>query len=442
MGLISGPKLGSPGSALVPAGKGSLAGRIVDMQQVRDYLGITNWTDLIAPRPGSGRGGIPYVTPETALRNSAVWACLRLRADMVSSLPLSVYRKAVQPDGSVIPILVTTPPVLSWPSGAPPGTAYAGAGRIGLPEWLYASQVDLDRAGNAIGIIREFDGLGLPKVIELQPAMNCVVLTEGGKLSGYRIGGKKYLPDVIWHERQFPVPGLPVGLSPVAYAAFTLGRWESIERFAIEWFVGGGVPRARLQNKQKTINPKEATIVKESWRASVATGEPFVFGNDWEYDLIQAQQASTDWLEGQRSGVLDVARFFGAPSDLIEAEINNGTRITYANITQRHLSFLIVHLRPAIRRREWALSTLTQAPRYVCLDADDLLAMDPATRATYFKTLIDARLRAPSELRENDGLPPFTQPQIDELLQFFPPKAASPSSPASPSPAAVGPPGA
>jgi HK97 family phage portal protein len=438
VGLVSGPKLGT-GSELVPAAKGALSGRIVDMQAVRDYLGITSWTDLIQPRPGSGRGSTPYVSPESAMRNSAVWACLRLRGDMVSTLPLIVYRRVKQPDGSEIPVRATTPPVLTYPSGTPVGTAYAGAGRIGLPEWLYSSQIDLDRSGNAIGIIKEFDGLGLPKVIELQPATACSVLTSGGKVTGYRIFGKTYTPDVIWHEKQFTVSGIPVGLSPVAYAALTLGRWQSIEQFAIDWFVGGGVPRARLQNKAKTINPKEATIVKESWRAAVAVGEPFVHGSDWEYDLIQAQAASTDWLEGQRSGVLDVARFFGAPADLIEAEVNGGSAITYANITQRHLGFLILHLRPAIRRREWALSTLTATPRYVCLDADDLLAMDPSSRAAYLKTMIDARLLAPSEAREMDGRPPFTQDQIDEINQFFPPKAASPAGAGSPSPAAIGP---
>jgi HK97 family phage portal protein len=381
------------------------------MQQLREFFGITNWTDLLPIRASMAQSGHPYVSPDTALRNSAVWACLRLRADLLSTLPLTVFRKARMDDGSQVNIEVTTPQVLVTPGG-----------RVSLPEWLYSSQVDLDRVGNAIGIIRERDGNGLPARIDLQLSQTVSILTHDNQITGYRIGNAVYNPGDIWHEKQFTVAGLPVGLSPLAYAAWTLGRWQSVEQFAIGWFSGGGVPRARLQNVAKKIDAGDATVVKEAWRAAIAVGEPFVHGSDWTYDLIQAQQASTDWLESQNASVLDVSRFFGAPADMIDAIVMNTTRITYANVTQRHLQFLITHLRPAIRRREWNLSTLTQSPRFVKLDADDLLQMDPATRADYLKTLIDGRICAPSEAREFMGKPPFTQAQIDELLLFYPPK--------------------
>jgi hypothetical protein len=35
----------------------------------------------------------------------------------------------------------------------------------------------------------------------------------------YRIRGKLYDPEHIWHEKQFTVAGLPVGLSPIDHAA-------------------------------------------------------------------------------------------------------------------------------------------------------------------------------------------------------------------------------
>jgi len=177
-------------------------------------------------------------------------------------------------------------------------------------------------------------------------------------------------------------------------------------------------------------------------RAAIVSGDSFVHGNDWTYDLIQANQASTDWLESQKAGVLDVARFLGCPGDLIDAEVNSGTKITYANITQRHLQFLITHLRPAIRRREGALSETTQSPRFVKLDTDDLLAMDPETRASYLRGLIEGRIIAPSEAREVLGKAPFTDAQLDEFLLLFPtpalPLVPVPGQPAPPpQPAAI-----
>ena len=33
------------------------------------------------------------VTGESAMRHSAVWACLRLRGDLISTMPVDLYRK-------------------------------------------------------------------------------------------------------------------------------------------------------------------------------------------------------------------------------------------------------------------------------------------------------------------------------------------------------------
>jgi len=430
VGLFSGPR---PGSAT----NGELdkvlhGGPGVDMQQLRAFFGISSWTDLIPLRPGTNPNALPVVTPDQAMRNSAVWACLRLRADLVSTLPINVYRQARMPDGSSVDLPVTTPMVLRYPGGA----------QCGICEWAYSTQVDLDRVGNTVGLIQQRDGNGLPLMIELFPTQVVTINTanHGRTITSYKLDGTTYAPADIWHEKAFTTSGIPVGLSPVAYASLVLGRWASIEQFATSWFTGGAVPRARLQNTAKKINSVEATAVKEAWRAAIAVGEPFVHGNDWSYDLIQAEQASNDWLTAQNASVLDVARYFGCPADMIDAEMSSaGTKITYANITQKNLEFLVLHLRPAIRRREWALSTLTQAPRYVKFDVEDFLAMDPVTRATYLKTLIDARVLAPDEARETLDRTPFTQDQIDQLLMFFPPKGATPAGAGSPSPAAITP---
>jgi len=372
--------------------------------------GIGSVRDLIPPR-GVTSTRRPFVSADTALQHSAVWACLRLRADLVSTLPLGVWRYG--PDGQ-LRITVPTPTVLLQPGGP----------KCRRPEWMFSSQFDLDRVGNVIGLISERDGNGFPARIDLQRTADCTILLKGNQITGYRVGPALYRPEDVWHEKQYTVPGIPIGLSPVAYAALTIGKYLSIEEFALTWFAGGGVPRARLRNTQKKIVGKEATIVKEAWNAAISAGEPFVHGMDWEYDLIQAQQASSDWLEGEKSSVLDVARYFGCPADLIDAVVSAGTRITYANVTQRHLQFLITHLGPAIARREDALTQLTAAPRNVGLDTDALLRLDPSSRAAYLKTLIDGRMLAPSEARAMDGRPPFTQAQMNEFLTFWPPKAA------------------
>ncbi|MGI5288037.1 phage portal protein [Nonomuraea polychroma] len=357
---------------------------------------------MIPPRP-EARPGAVSVTDTSALRHSAVWACLRLRANLISTMPVDVFRRV-----GGVPVEVPKPPVLVTPGGE----------RVEMPEWLYSTQFDLDRAGNAFGLITERDGFGLPARIDLVPHSEVTVRIRKGELYKYKIGGAEYDPPEVWHERQYTVAGLPVGLSPVAYAAWSIGEYLSIQEFALDWFGNGAMPAAHLKNTATTLNRGEAAEIKQRFKASVANGDVFVTGNDWEYDMLQAETAGAEWIEAKRYGVGDIARFFDCPGDLIDAAVSTG-HITYASITQRNLQFLIMHLGPAVIRRENALNKLTPRPRFVKLNTDALLRMDPHTRAQALKTQIDARTLAPSEARELEDRPPFTDEQLAEFDRLF-----------------------
>ena len=399
MGLVSGPPLTGTAS------------RPVSAAQARALWGIANPQDLIPLRTTRLPPG-PPVTADTALRHSAVWACLSLRAGLISTFPVDVFRRV-----NGVQVETIKPQVLVNPAGRP-----AGNGDTGILEWLYSSQVDLDRVGNAFGIITARDGFGLPSRIELAQAASVTVEVRKGKITRYRIENTWYDPADVWHERAFTAGGLWVGLSPVAYAAYAVGEYLSIQEFAMDWFSTGAIPRARLKNTAKTINTAEAAVVKEAWRAAVTVGEPFVHGSDWDYQMIQAQQASQDWLEGKKFSITDVARFFGVPADMIDSAPTGATRmITYANISQRNLQLLIQHLGPAVIRREAALTSITPAPRYVKFNTDALLRLDPATRATAIKTQIDSRTLTPDEARELENRPPLTEAQIELFLRLWPP---------------------
>ncbi|MFG2002303.1 phage portal protein [Spirillospora sp. NPDC048911] len=364
---------------------------------------------LAAQRALRTQSGVA-VTRDTALRHSAVWACLRLRADLVSTMPVDVYRRV-----NGIQVQVPTPPVLVTPGGE----------TVGIQEWLYSTQVDLDRAGNAFGLITERsgvvgpDGRGLPGRIELLSLGDVAVRAKGAQITKYVVAGKEHDPWDVWHEKQFTVAGLPMGLSPVAYAAWSIEESLNAQKFAREWFGGGAVPLAELKNTAKTINKAEAKIAKDNFRAAVQTGDLFVHGVDWEYKPIQAVAQQSAFIEAREFGLTDIARFFGCPADMIDAAVSTGS-ITYASITQRNLQFLIMNLGPAVSRRETALSRgLTPGPRYVKLNRSALLAMDPEARARTIQTRIASRTLAPSEARALEDLPPFTPEQLAEFDVLF-----------------------
>ncbi|MDT0306863.1 phage portal protein [Streptomyces sp. DSM 44917] len=370
---------------------------------------------LIPPRPAAA-AGTAVVTNDTAMRHSAVWACLRLRANLVSTMPVDVYRWV---DG--IQVEVPKPPVLVTPGGE----------RVGMQEWLYSTQVDLDRAGNAVGLITSRDGLGLPARIDLVPLAEVMVRCRKGQLK-YQVGGETFEPENVWHEKQYTLSGLHVGLSPVAYAAWSIGEYLTIQDFARDWFGNGAIPSAHLKNTAKTIEPKQAAETKQRFKAAVANRDLFVTGADWEYKMIAAENSGTEWIEAKRFSIGDIARFFDCPGDLIDAAVA-GSSVTYASITQRNLQFLIMHLGPAVIRREDALSSLTSRPRFVKLNSDALLRMDPAARAATIATQINSRVLAPSEARALEDRPPFTESQMAEFDRLF-----GQRNPTTPTPAPAG----
>jgi len=318
-------------------------------------------------------------------------------------MPVDLYRRV-----NGVQVELPKPKVLVNPGGD----------RVDMVEWLYSTQFDLDRAGNAFGLITERDGLGFPSRIDLLNLGDVTVVSKGSEIVNYRIDGKLTDPFNVWHERQYTVAGLPVGLSPVAYAAWSIGEYLSIQDFALDWFGNSTVPAAHLKNTGKTLTDVQAAHHKEVFAANVQAGQPWVTGEDWEYHPLTAANHTTEWIEGKQYGIADIARFFDCPGDLIDAAVTSGN-ITYANITQRNLQFLIMHLGPAVVRRENALTRITPKPRYVKLNTNALLRMDPLTQAETIAARIDARTLAPSEARALYDDAPFTESQLAEFDRLF-----------------------
>jgi HK97 family phage portal protein len=378
----------------------------------REFTGIPGagsiYTGIMSGRTATKQGAA-VVTEDRALTHSGVWAATRLRADLVSTFPVGVYK-----DRKGLPEEMTTPPILVSPGGR--GWDFT--------DWMWASQQDLDRSGNAIGLITARNGIqtpyypdGLPLEIQLQDLRACSVVVWKGQVL-YRINGKTYQPRDVYHERQYPWSGSPVGLSPHLFAAASIGEFLSLQQYGLDWFGGGGVPKAWMKNTVKRLQDNERTSAKQWYQDTIRNGEIMVTGNDWEYNMIQADQAGMEWLAGRQASMGDIARYFGVPTDLIDAAVS-GQSITYANITQRNLQFLIMNLGPAVHRREKNLTNLLPQPRYVKLNTDALLRMDPQTRQEVLRSKLETWQLTNAEVREIEDLAPLTKKQMDEQADIY-----------------------
>jgi HK97 family phage portal protein len=353
-------------------------------------------TDAGADRRSPSGGG-KTVSSGRAMHVSMVWAAVRLRADLESSFPIDVFKRT---NGSTLLRPVATPSVLIDPS------EWAEGHPMSIGEWLYATRTDLDRYGNTFGIITARDGGGLPKQIRPVSAEDVSIVGKGMKIIEYRVKNKTYQPADIWHERQYVTPGSPLGLSPIAHAAQTLAGHLAAMDFALAWFDRGASPSVILKNTAKTFDATEASRTKRRIAASLQDGMPMVVDKNWDVEIAAARAKDAAFLDLMGAGSVDIARFFGVPADLIDAAVS-GQSVTYANISQRNLQFLIMNLGPAVKRRETALSRLVTGGAFVKLNSDALLRMDPKERRLLMLAEVGAGVRTVDEYRATENQPPL-----------------------------------
>ena len=328
----------------------------------------SNLGQLIDAATGGRRGiasrGVGW---SGALSIPAVWSAVRLRANVISSLPVGVFRNG--PDG--LPRRV--------PDSQVPGVLSTPSATFDMTSWLHAGQLALDMRGNNWGkIVARDERTYLPTQIELVHPDDVGVRELRDGTIEYTFGGRRVDKFDVWHERQNEVPGSVVGMSPIAAAARALGIDLAAQEYGAGFYDEALTPSALLSS-DGPIDEDGARIVKRRVLATQTGREPLVLGGNWKYSQLSVTPAEAMFLEVMRYGDTDVARLFDLPGELIDAN-TSGSSVTYANREQRVQDLLAFRLGPAIARRERALSRLTVRGQYVKLNIASLLRGDLVTR--------------------------------------------------------------
>jgi len=368
----------------------------------------------VSGRRGFGSGASTGTTSK-ALQHSVVWAAIRLRADLLSLMPVDVFRPSAT---AGINVPAPTPPVLVEPCEIADGHP------MSIGEWIYSGQTALDTHGNNFGVITALDAFGLPRRIELVETELVTARVRGRRILEYRINGEKHESRLIWHERQFTKAGLPIGLSPIAFSALQLAGGLSAQQFAVDWFQNGTVPGAILRNKEILVDPEDAQIIEDRMQATLYNGGNLVVGKDWEYQAVAAKASETQFIEQMTFSDLAMTRYYGVPADLVDVHVDSAT-INYANITQRNLQLLVMNLGAAKKRRDDALTRLTPGTRFVRLNSNAMLAMDPKSQADLFKTRIDSRTLTPDQARAIVDELPLAEADYAQFDRLWPTKRPS-----------------
>jgi HK97 family phage portal protein len=344
--------------------------------------------------------------PEGAMRQATVWACVNRIA-----LSMSVMRP-----------LPYTGPVVGFGQAVrqlPSGMLVQPSSDAGMTAWTYAVWLSLMLRGNVYGIIAARDPFGLPLQIELQHPDQMKVTRNTSGVYEYRLRNVLIDPATVWHKAIFRMPGSRVGMSPIQYAARTTRTVQSAEEFGLGWFEGGGHPSGVLTNKDaKEIKQEQAQSVKARFMAAVrGSHEPVVLAGGWDYTQISVKAEESQFLNTMQVGATDICKFFLMKPQMVGIA-PSGSAITYANVEDNSLDFLMYPITPwLIEYEEW-LSDFTPSGQYVKCDTSPLLRTSFLTRMQGYHMMIGSRAFTQDEIREMEDRPPLTpeqQAQIDQM---------------------------
>lgn len=352
------------------------------------------------------------VNVDSAMRTSAVFACVNLIVSVSADLEFGAYR--TRPDGTKARI--PDPSILTKPSTEPSLSAADWRGQI-VRSWLLR--------GNAFGLVKEIGPMGEPTKIKMIHPDYVSVLRVGDAVNGtfeFRVLGQKHdlwpVGD-LWHVPGLhTIPGSPAAISIVDYARQSIGYGLAAESYASKFFGDNATPTGLLKSDQALTN-EQAMTMKQRWNESVQGNRGVaVIGNGVEFESIQLSPSEVGWLDAIKANATTIARWFGVPPEMIGAD--SGSSMTYATLEGRMMHLLILTARPYIAKLEQSLTDLLRSSLTVRANTDDLIRADARTRNDIITQRIRSGVISVNEARATEGLPPL--PDGDRYL--WPPFAA------------------
>jgi HK97 family phage portal protein len=353
---------------------------------------------LQSSRPGYGTRSAVPVTLDTALQLSAVWACVKLIAESISSLPLCIYSK--------------DPKTGKRTELHDHQLAVLFGGRVNRwqtrNEFFETMIYQLALLGNGYAAIQRGSGNRIVGLIPLMTEQMQVSLgADGSILYQYTDGAdvKVYSQESIWHNKLFG--NGTIGLSPLGYARNSIGIGLAAEESVNKIYSNGGKPSGVL-TIDKLLTEDQRNKIKENFK-EMAEGENsrlFVLEAGMQYQQVSLSPTDIELLASRKFQIEDIARFFGVPSVLIN---DTSASTTWGSgIEQIVQGFYKLGLRPYLERLEssmeaWLLTPDERRTVEIEFDFNSLLRPDMAERIKMYKDGVQGGIMTPNEGRKEEG---------------------------------------
>jgi len=363
-------------------------------------LGSAELYELLSGVPaGSGIS----VTEASAMRVTAVYACVRLIAGAISSLPLTVYRR--QDDGRQ-----RVRNDLWWLLNEQPCAAVSAAV---FWEYLIAQML---LSGDALAEIERGRGGSIRQLIPLD-ARAVGIRQINGRLryefcrNGTWLGRDQ---DDILHIPGFGFDGTR-GMSVIRHAAReAIGLALAAEGFSSRFFASGAHADVALKVPGK-MTQEQIDNLRRIWASKYGGAHnaslPIVLteGTDLKEVTLSAQDSQL--IEARRFQVSDIARAFGVPPHMI-GETDKSTSWG-SGIEQQGIGFVQYTLAPHLNRIEQEINRkcFRTERLFVEFNVEGLLRGDSKARADYYTRALGGTQNpawmTPNEVRRLENLPPI-----------------------------------
>lgn len=340
------------------------------------------------------------VNESTAMQTTAVYACVRILAETVASLPLYTY--------------VNTESGKEKARGHPLYTLLSDSPNSEMTSFVFRETLmgHLLLWGNSYAqIIR--DGRG--KVLALYPLLPDkmeVKRNENGEIYySYHSDGKDH------HLRNTDVlhiPGLGfdglIGYSPIAMAKNAIGMALATEEYGAKFFANGANPGGVLEHPGVVKDPKR---VRDSWnqvyQGTSNAHRVAVLEEGMKFSPIGIPPEQAQFLETRKYQTEEICRIFRVPPHLV----GDLERATFSNIEHQSISFVVHTIRPWLVRIEQsinkALFTDEERKKYfVSFVVDGLLRGDYESRMKGYSIGIQNGFMSPNDVRSLENMNPIS----------------------------------
>ncbi len=339
------------------------------------------------------------VNERTAMQTTAVYACVRILAETIASLPLHTYRytengKEKARDHPLYNLLSNEP--------NPDMTSFVFRETLMSHLLLW---------GNSYSqIIR--DGRG--KVLAIYPLLpDRMIVNRSEKGEIYYLYNKEGQEYILTKDEVLHIPGLGfdglVGYSPIAMAKNAIGMAIATEEYGAKFFANGANPGGVLEHPGVVKNPQR---IRDSWNA-VYQGTSnahriAVLEEGMKFQPIGIPPEQAQFLETRKFQTEEICRIFRIPPHLI----GDLERATFSNIEHQSISFVVHTIRPWLVRIEQSInkSLFSESEKkeyFVSFVVEGLLRGDYESRMRGYSIGIQNGFMSPNDVRSLENMNPI-----------------------------------